>query len=111
MLGSEDSNDSEDCIRPVLLLHDGPSNDRAPGPQPTYSFRFVTSLDDALCQPMHNAGRRSERNMIDFEREDSGEFSDLYVRLLRAALDETHWSLSPRMRECARTPPRRTCHA
>jgi hypothetical protein len=37
--------------------------------------------------------------MIDFEREGSGEFSDLYVRLLRAALDETNCSLSPQMRE------------
>lgn len=37
--------------------------------------------------------------MIDFEREGSGEFSDLYVRLLRAALDETTCSLSPGIRE------------
>ncbi len=29
----------------------------------------------------------------------SAEFSDLYLRLLSAALDETNSSLSPRMRE------------
>jgi hypothetical protein len=37
--------------------------------------------------------------MIDPERESSADFSDLYVRLLRAALDETNSSLTPRMRE------------
>jgi hypothetical protein len=37
--------------------------------------------------------------MIDDERKSSAEFSDLYLRLLRAALDETNWSLSPRMRD------------
>lgn len=37
--------------------------------------------------------------MIDDERNCSAEFSDLYVRLLRAALDEADWSLSPRIRE------------
>ncbi len=37
--------------------------------------------------------------MIDHERESSAEFSDLYVQLLRAALDETNSSLTPRMRE------------
>jgi hypothetical protein len=37
--------------------------------------------------------------MFNDERNDLAEFSDLYVRLLRAALDETYWSLSPRMRE------------
>jgi hypothetical protein len=37
--------------------------------------------------------------MIDDERNGSAEFSDLYARLLRAALDEVNWSLSPRMRE------------
>jgi hypothetical protein len=37
--------------------------------------------------------------MIDHERESSAEFSDLYVQLLRAALDETNSSLAPRMRE------------
>jgi len=36
--------------------------------------------------------------MIDDERDDWAEFSDLYVRLLRAALDEANRSLSPRMR-------------
>jgi hypothetical protein len=37
--------------------------------------------------------------MLIDERNDWAEFSDLYLRLLRAALDETNWSLSPRMRE------------
>jgi hypothetical protein len=37
--------------------------------------------------------------MIQDKRNDAAEFSDLYVRLLRAALDEANWSLSPRMRE------------
>jgi hypothetical protein len=38
--------------------------------------------------------------MIDCEGNGSAEFSDLYLRLLSAALDETSSSLSPRMREC-----------
>lgn len=38
--------------------------------------------------------------MIDREANGSAEFSDLYLRLLSAALDETNASLSPRMREC-----------
>ena len=37
-------------------------------------------------------------NLIDGEY-GSAEFSDLYLRLLSAALDETNSSLSPRMRE------------
>lgn len=37
-------------------------------------------------------------NLIDGEY-GSAEFSDLYLRLLSAALDETHSLLSPRMRE------------
>lgn len=37
--------------------------------------------------------------MINDKRNDLTEFSDLYVRLLRAALDETNRSLSPRTRE------------
>jgi hypothetical protein len=37
--------------------------------------------------------------MIEDERNDWAEFSDLYVRLLRAALDEANRSLSPRMRQ------------
>ena len=39
-------------------------------------------------------------NVIDCEGNGSREFSDLYLRLLSAALDETNSSLSPRMREC-----------
>ena len=39
-------------------------------------------------------------SVIDLERYGSAEFSDLYLRLLNAALDETNSSLSPRMREC-----------
>jgi hypothetical protein len=39
-------------------------------------------------------------NVIDREWNGSAEFSDLYLRLLSAALDETNSSLSPRMREC-----------
>jgi hypothetical protein len=38
-------------------------------------------------------------SVIDLERYGSAEFSDLYLRLLNAALDETNSSLSPRMRE------------
>ena len=38
--------------------------------------------------------------MIDREGNGSAEFSDLYLRLLSAALDEINSSLSPRMREC-----------
>jgi hypothetical protein len=38
--------------------------------------------------------------MIDREGNGSVEFSDLYLRLLSAALDETNSSLSPWMREC-----------
>jgi hypothetical protein len=38
--------------------------------------------------------------MIDREGNGSAEFSDLYLRLLSAALDETNSLLSPRMREC-----------
>jgi hypothetical protein len=64
-----------------------------------FHFRFVTSLDEVLCQPVYDIGQGSERNMIDDERKCSAEFSDLYVRLLRAALDEANCSLSPRMRE------------
>ncbi len=37
--------------------------------------------------------------MTDHERESSAEFSDLYVQLLRAVLDEANSSLTPRMRE------------
>jgi hypothetical protein len=37
--------------------------------------------------------------MIDRERESSAEFSDLYLQLLRAVLDETNSSLTPRMRQ------------
>jgi hypothetical protein len=39
-------------------------------------------------------------NVIDREWDGSAEFSNLYLRLLSAALDETNSSLSPRMREC-----------
>jgi hypothetical protein len=38
--------------------------------------------------------------MMDREGNGSAEFSNLYLRLLSAALDETNSSLSPRMREC-----------
>jgi hypothetical protein len=37
--------------------------------------------------------------MIDREGNGSAELSDLYLRLLSAALDETNSSLSPRLRE------------
>lgn len=37
--------------------------------------------------------------MIDFERDSSPDFSDLYARLLNAALDERNSSLSPNLRE------------
>jgi hypothetical protein len=37
--------------------------------------------------------------IVDFERDGSAEFSDLYVHLLKAALDEMHRSLSPEVRE------------
>ena len=38
--------------------------------------------------------------VTDPERNGSAEFSDLYLRLLSAALAETNSSLSPQMREC-----------
>jgi hypothetical protein len=37
--------------------------------------------------------------MIAYERDGSAEFSDLYVRLLSAALDQSNSSLSPQMRD------------
>jgi hypothetical protein len=37
--------------------------------------------------------------VIDSERDAATEFSDLYMRLLNAALDEINSSLLPRMRE------------
>ena len=43
---------------------------------------------------------RRALNVIDREWNGSPEFSDLYLRLLNAALDETNSLLSPRMREC-----------
>jgi hypothetical protein len=43
---------------------------------------------------------RRALNVIDREWNGSPEFSDLYLRLPSAALDETNSSLSPRMREC-----------
>jgi hypothetical protein len=67
--------------------------------QTSFHFRFVTSLDEVLCQPVCDIGQRSERNMSDDRRNCPAEFSDLYVRLLRAALDEANGSLSPRIRE------------
>jgi len=39
-------------------------------------------------------------NVTDREWNGSAEFSDLYLRLLSAALDETNSSLSPVTREC-----------
>jgi hypothetical protein len=51
------------------------------------------------CANVRGADQTPERNMIDHERESSTEFSDLYVLLLRAALDETNSSLTPPMRE------------
>jgi hypothetical protein len=56
-----------------------------------------------LCANLHAAQvkhRRRAVNAIDREWDGSAEFSDLYLRLLSAALDETNSSLSPRMREC-----------
>jgi hypothetical protein len=38
-------------------------------------------------------------NATDEERESSGEFSDLYLRLLNAALGETNSSLPPQARK------------
>ena len=38
--------------------------------------------------------------LIDVERDSSADFSDLYARLLNAALDERNSSLSPNLREC-----------
>lgn len=63
-----------------------------------HSFQLVTSLDEALCHPAGKAGQTAEQNVINDERDGSAEFSDLYVRLLSAALDATSSSLSPRMR-------------
>jgi hypothetical protein len=44
-------------------------------------------------------GRHWSVTVGDSERDRAAEFSDLYVRLLNAALDEINWSLLPRMRE------------
>jgi hypothetical protein len=49
----------------------------------------------ARCTDQH---WRRALNLIDGEY-GSAEFSNLYLRLLSAALDETNSSLSPRMRE------------
>jgi|ERR1700722_11954779 hypothetical protein len=75
---------------------------RKPEPLHYHSFRFVTSIDEALCQFARRTVKRRSRavNMVDRERNGSAEFSDLYLRLLSAALDEINSSLSPRMREC-----------
>ena len=74
---------------------------RKPEPLHYHSFRFVTSIDEALCQFARRTVKRRSRavNMVDRERNGSAEFSDLYLRLLSAALDETNSSLSPGMRE------------
>jgi hypothetical protein len=47
------------------------------------------------------AAERSSMAMsvVDLERDGSAGFSDLYVHLLKTALDEMHPSLSPEMRE------------
>lgn len=37
--------------------------------------------------------------VTDGERDSTAEFSDLYMRLLNAALDEINWPPLPRMRE------------
>jgi hypothetical protein len=37
--------------------------------------------------------------VIDFERDRAADFSDLYARLLNAALDERNSALSPNLRE------------
>jgi hypothetical protein len=85
---------------PRNRLHQITIRSRKPGP--LQSFRFVTSLDhQALCQFARRAGETSEKavNVIDCGWNGSAEFSDLYLRLLSAALDETNSSLSPWMRE------------
>jgi hypothetical protein len=65
------------------------------------SFRFVTFLDETLCQPVDLGSNIGAVNVgvIDSERDAATEFSDLYMRLLNAALDEINSSLLPRMRE------------
>jgi hypothetical protein len=84
---------------PRNRLHQITIRSRKPGP--LHSFRFVTSLDQALCQFARRAGETSERavNVNDCGWNGSAELSDLYLRLLSAALDETNSSLSPRLRE------------
>jgi hypothetical protein len=55
-----------------------------------------------LCGIVHvAAAERSSMAMsvVDLERDGSAGFSDLYVHLLKTALDEMHPSLSPEMRE------------
>jgi hypothetical protein len=52
-----------------------------------------------ICAP-HGETLEKSVNRIDREANGSTEFSNLYLRLLSAALDETNALLSPRMREC-----------
>lgn len=68
--------------------------------RPAASARFfVHLLLTTRCANYAQVGPEAERNMIDHGQDGSVEFSDLYMRLLRAALDETNWSPSPRMRD------------
>jgi hypothetical protein len=66
-------------------------------------FRIVTLLrSDSVptCTLFLRLGYSSvTMKIVNFERGDPAEFSDLYVHLLKAALDEMHPSLSPEVRE------------
>jgi hypothetical protein len=53
-----------------------------------------------LCQRPRGKSPDVTMTVIDFERDRSADFSDLYARLLNAALDERNSSLSPNLREC-----------
>jgi hypothetical protein len=52
-----------------------------------------------LCQRPRGKSPGVIMNVVDFERDRSVDFSDLYARLLNAALDERNSSLSPNLRE------------
>jgi hypothetical protein len=59
------------------------------------STELCASLDTVLRPGYSSATMK----IINFERDNSTEFSNLYVHLLKAALDEMHPSLSPEVRE------------
>jgi hypothetical protein len=63
-------------------------------------FPICNVLPARLCANVRAAKSSGvTMTVIDFERDRSADFSDLYARLLNAALDERNSSLSPNLRE------------